>query len=99
MIMLNLGRKVHAAQLHMADYNRMFMTLADADVMRVRDLIATAGRQNRSITYITDLLYKAANGLYHAKGYTEKDGDLACLMYKLQTEVVIEVLLKCKCTL
>ena len=83
MIMLNLGRKVHAAQLHMADYDRMFMALADADVMRVRDLIATARRQNRSIAYITDLLYKAANGLYHAKGYTEKDGDLAYLILKV----------------
>ena len=61
----------------------MSMALADADVMRVRDLIATARRQNRSIAYITYLLYKTANGLYHAKGYTEKDGDLAYLILKV----------------
>ena len=59
------------------------MALADADVMRVRDLIAAARRQNRSIAYITYLLYKTANGLYHAKGYTEKDGDLAYLILKV----------------
>ena len=81
-----MGRKVHAAQLHMTDYDRMFMALADADVMQVRDLIATARRQNRSIAYINHLLYKAAN---HAKGYTEKDGDLAYLILKVGGPMLI----------
>ena len=46
MTMMNLGHKVHTAPLHMADYDCMLMALAEADVMRVRDLIATARRQN-----------------------------------------------------
>ena len=66
--MLNLhGSQGPCCTAAHADYDRMSMALADADVMRVRDLIATARRQNRSIAYITDLLYKTANGLYHVK--------------------------------
>ena len=67
----------------MAATDRLLMALAQHDVPRVRQLVATALRQGRSVAFITDQLFRAANGLYHAKGYTDGDMDLAYLILKV----------------
>ncbi len=67
----------------MDQHERMLMALGELDVPRVRQLVAVALRAGRGIGYITDQLHCAADGLYHAKGYTEGDFDLSYLILKV----------------
>ncbi|KAL5497470.1 hypothetical protein EMCRGX_G013944 [Ephydatia muelleri] len=47
-----------------------------------RELVSVSLRQGRTINHITAQMHRAALGLYHAKGYTEKDHNLAYLILK-----------------
>ena len=67
----------------MSEHGRFLIALSELDVPRVRQLVATALKAGRSISYIVDKLFDAANGLYRPKGYDDKELDLSFLILKV----------------
>lgn len=59
------------------------MAIATHDIQRVHQLMRIAIKQGRSPREIVNRILKAAEGVYHVRGYSETDLDLARLMKNL----------------
>ena len=72
--------QIESYEERMSEHGRFLIALSELDVPRVRQLVATALKAGRSISYIVDKLFDAANGLYRPKGYDDKELDLSFLV-------------------
>ena len=81
--------QIESYEERMSEHGRFLIALSELDVPRVRQLVATALKAGRSISYIVDKLFDAANGLYRPKGYDDKELDLSFLILKVGTAKLI----------
>lgn len=80
---LNVTRKVQHLLKTLDIYKKLVLSLGQNDVPRLRQLIATALKNGRSVNYIVDKVSQAVDGVYHAKGFTDNDIDLAFLVMRI----------------
>ena len=80
---LNQAQKLSRIAMSLEAYKQLILCLSENDVPRLRQLFSVALRSGRSIHYIIDEIHDAIMGLYAARGYTEKDIDLGCLILRI----------------
>lgn len=76
----NVDRTLVQRNRALAEHKKLMVAIAHHDVPRLRVLVATALRHGASARAICGLVEDAAMGLYHAKGYDEKDELVGYLM-------------------
>lgn len=76
----NAGRTIERRDRALADYKKLVIAIGHHDVPRIRQLVETARKQGASAQAICALIERAADGLYHAKSFDEKDNLVAYLM-------------------
>ena len=74
-------------------HKRFLVLLSQNDVLRVKELVAVALKNNRSINYIVDKVLDAVAGIYRARP-SEKDKDLAFVVLKLGGPSLLNILYK-----
>ena len=79
----NVTRKVQHLLRTLDIYKKLVLSLRQNDVPRLRQLISTALKNGRSVNYIVDKVSQAVDGVYHAKGFTDDDIDLAFLVMRI----------------
>lgn len=80
---LNQARKLNRIAKSLEAHKRLVLCLSENDVPRLRQLLKVALQNGRSIHYVIDKIHEAIMGLYRARGYTEKDVDLGCLILRI----------------
>ncbi|KAI0068069.1 hypothetical protein BV25DRAFT_1875223 [Artomyces pyxidatus] len=80
---LNDARKLGVAAQRSSDYRRFVMAIAENDVPRVNAIVQTALNNGASVRAILHKLELAVDGLYHVRGFTDRDYDKSILVYRM----------------
>ncbi|QRV97683.1 hypothetical protein RhiJN_25702 [Ceratobasidium sp. AG-Ba] len=81
---LSQARKLISRTQNLDEHKKFIVALGtDRTVQRVGALVAVAVKNNVGIKGIIERFWKAAQGLYHPKGYTEEDKMKCLLFYRL----------------
>eukprot|EP00798_Chlamydomonas_sp_ICE-L_P005309 gene5309-18554_t len=82
---LNLHRVACRGRSRIETFDRLIVALSDKNVPRLRQLVQVALRQGRDPNFIIEQVSKAAQGVYHAKGWKDDPDaiDLAFLVLKI----------------
>eukprot|EP00798_Chlamydomonas_sp_ICE-L_P004754 gene4754-34504_t len=82
---LNLHRVASRGRSRIETFDRLIVALSDKNVPRLRQLVQVALRQGRGPNFIIEQVSKAAQGVYHAKGWKDDPDaiDLAFLVLKI----------------
>eukprot|EP00798_Chlamydomonas_sp_ICE-L_P026719 gene26719-4289_t len=83
--LLNLHKVASRGRSRIETFDRLIVALSDKNVPRLRQLVQVALRQGRGPNFIIEQVSKAAQGVYHAKGWKDDPDaiDLAFLVLKI----------------
>ncbi|KAJ7817650.1 hypothetical protein B0H13DRAFT_1578983, partial [Mycena leptocephala] len=70
---LDLRRRLTTFARKMDDFERLLMAIATKDVPRIHAIFETAMRNGASVRTTATRIYDAFEGLYNAKGFTERE--------------------------
>jgi hypothetical protein len=72
--------RLDTALTRLDDYKRLVTALSTGDVHRLRHILSTALKQNVSVKVILATVEHAMTEIYHTRGFTEDELDLASLV-------------------
>lgn len=79
LLQLNLMKRANKLNRALNMNKRVLLFLANNDIAGVRRLLSQALREGKSANRMLDSLEFALQGKYHAKGYSDRDFDIAIL--------------------
>ncbi|KAI0069219.1 hypothetical protein BV25DRAFT_1874832 [Artomyces pyxidatus] len=80
---LNLARKVANLVRKLDDHRRFLMAVSTSDIPRLQQLVRQGIKANASVSSIVGKIESAMVGVYHARGYTGTDLDIALMVLRL----------------
>ncbi|EIW77098.1 hypothetical protein CONPUDRAFT_129281 [Coniophora puteana RWD-64-598 SS2] len=89
---LNLTRRLGTTLTRLDAFNALVMALAEEDVPRLQQLIATAVRHGDSVRTIINRIEEAVTRVYSPRGYDQEDYDIGLLAYRLGGRQLLAVL-------
>ena len=87
------SKQLHRLNKVLGLHKRFMVLIAENNVLRVKELVSVALRNNRSISYIVDKVTLAINKVYRARP-SEEDKDLSFIVLKLGGPTLLDVLCK-----
>ncbi|KAH9836314.1 uncharacterized protein C8Q71DRAFT_76946 [Rhodofomes roseus] len=80
---LNLGRRVASVLKKLDDHRRFLMAIANGDPRGIKHLITQGLKDRVSTSELLKRVDESTEGVYHARGYSAFDFDLALLILRL----------------